>query len=151
MNFAGKAFIAFVLLISPAYGATLVYQTTCPAPAPSDPAYLAGIAALQSAIDSGSRLHISMSFKEADGSTSYFYSEITAAKSGIDSGVNYINGLIPQRPIMNGDAKAARADGISAGSVSGLSVYSYAPYFFGTAGPTPTTDYSCYVVKWWAD
>lgn len=119
---------------------TLLYKNPCPAPAQTDPTYLAGVQAIRNAIDAGKFITMSMSYVE-NGQTSKF----TVQFSAIKATTTYVSGLILLRPPINNDAQAISGNAIVVGSADSLGNYRY-----GTLGGT-VTSFSCYENAWWAE
>jgi hypothetical protein len=129
--------------------ATLLFQNTIPAPPLNDPTYLAGITAIVTAITSGARLHVSLRYPEG-GVESTFYADVDSVKVGLapnssGSVPNYVSGLLPLRPPIDGYAQVVQGSALVLGSVDSLGNYVY-----GVLGSAPST-YPGYTIAWWTD
>ena len=128
---------------------TLLYKNPIPAPAKTDPAYLAGVAEIKTAIASGYKIHATMDLPE-NGGISQFLVEFSAIKATD----NYVCGIIQVRSPINNDAQVVASNGLMAGSVDSLGGYQWGIYKFGgdtwgLSSAYPTTFSSGYAVSWW--
>jgi len=109
--------------------ATLLFKNTNP-PAPlTDPAYLAGIAAIANAIANGSKIWASLTYLE-NGVLDTFYVALVAVKVGLapnstGTAANYAYGIIPLRPPINDQAQVINENYYVSGGIDSLGNYTY--------------------------
>lgn len=131
-----------VLAVTPANAATVLFENTCPQPVNQQ--YLDGIEVIKQAVRDGQRLHVYLQFNQNE-----FIADVPIAMMLPE----VINGLLPQRPLIDPSAKVISGGGIVGGGVDTLGHYRYAPWIFGAAGPGPviTDRGACYIIRWFGD